>query len=391
MHQTYLDNASTSFPKPPCVPQAVYRYMCDCGSNIGRGGYDAAYSAEELVFETRERLCALFGAQDARCAVFTPNITASLNLLIKGFLKPGDHVLVSSMEHNAVMRPLRQLEGGGVSFSRIPCRADGTLILEAMQPLVQENTRAVICLHASNVCGTLLPIEKIGAFCQKNHLRFFLDSAQTAGVFPIDMQTCQIDAVAFTGHKGLLGPQGTGGIVMQESLAEKLTPLIAGGTGSLSHTERMPDFLPDRFEAGTMNLPGLAGLHAALGFLEERGLEQIRAHELSLTKRFLALLAPMQEDGRIRLVGLPGVEGRTGVVSIQTPKHELSSLAAALDARYGIATRVGLHCAPSAHQTLGTFPTGTLRFSFGCFNTEEDVFLAAQALDRLTKEQTYGL
>lgn len=391
MHPVYLDNGSTTFPKPACVPEAVYRYMTACGSNVGRGGYESAYSAEELVFETRERLCALFNADDARCAVFTPNITHSLNVLLKGFLAPGDHVLVSAMEHNAVMRPLRQLELIGVTFSRIPCRSDGTLILEAMDALVQENTKAVVCLHASNVCGTLLPIEKIGAFCQRYHLRFFLDSAQTAGVFPIDMQKNHIDAVCFTGHKGLLGPQGTGGIVMRESLAASITPLIAGGTGSLSHTEFMPEFLPDRFEAGTMNLPGLAGLHAALGFLEQTGLEKIRAHELSLTKLFLELLAPLEEEGLIKRIGLRGTEGRTGVVSIQTPKHELSEIAAALDERFGIATRVGLHCAPSAHQTLGTFPTGTIRFSVGFFNTEEDIARAAQALSALTKAPAHAL
>ena len=390
MRQIYFDNGSTSFPKPACVPEAAFQYMTACGSNISRGGYAGSYSAEELVFQTRERLCALFHGEDARCVVFTPNITTSLNLLLKGFLHPGDHILVSSMEHNAVMRPLRQLEQTGVSFSRIPCRPDGTLILDAMENLLQENTKAVVCLHASNVCGTLLPIDKIGAFCQAHHLRFFLDSAQTAGVFPIDMQENQIDAVAFTGHKGLLGPQGTGGIVMRETLSHELTPLLSGGTGSMSHTEFMPDFLPDRFEPGTLNLPGIAGLHAALGFLEETGLNTIRAHELSLTKRFLEGLTPMAEDGRIRIIGLTGTENRTGVVSVQTPGHDLAEIAADLDTRFGIATRVGLHCAPSAHQTLGTFPTGTIRFSFGFFNTAEDIDCAVRALDQLTKEPCHG-
>ena len=391
MRSIYLDNGSTTFPKPACVPQAVAQYMTACGSNIGRGTYRAAYRAEDLVFETREQLRALFGAADARCVVFTPNVTASLNLLIKGFLRPGDHVLVSSMEHNAVMRPLRQLERTGVSFSRIPCRADGTLVLEAMEPLVQENTKAVVCLHASNVCGTLLPIDAIGDFCRRRGLKFFLDSAQTAGVFPIDMAASHIDAVAFTGHKGLLGPQGTGGLVIQEDLAAQLTPLIAGGTGSMSHTEFMPDFLPDRFEAGTMNLPGIAGLHAALGFLEATGLDTIRAHELALTKRFLAHLAPLAAQGRVRIIGLPGAGNRAGVVSIQTPGHDLSEIADALDETHAISTRVGLHCAPSAHQTLGTFPTGTIRFSFGFFNTEDEVDYAADALDTLTREAHHGL
>lgn len=391
MRRIYLDNGSTSFPKPACVPDAVFRYMTACGSNVGRGGYEAAYDAEELVFETRERLCTLFHGEDARCAVFTPNITVSLNVLLKGFLHPGDHVLISSMEHNAVMRPLRQLEAQGVTFDRVPCREDGTLPLEAAENLLRENTKLFVCLHASNVCGTLLPVAEIGAFCKRYRLRFFLDSAQTAGVFPIDMQKMNLDAVAFTGHKGLLGPQGTGGIVMREDLSKALTPLLSGGTGSMSHTEFMPEFLPDRFEAGTMNLPGIAGLHAALGFLQETGLDTIRAHELGLTKRFLDGIAPLAEEGRLRLIGLPGTENRTGVVSLQTPKHELAEIAAALDERFGISTRVGLHCAPAAHKTLRTFPTGTIRFSFGLFNTEEDVDCAVSALGTLTKEASHGL
>ena len=390
MRRIYLDNASTSFPKPACVPDAVFRYMTACGSNVGRGGYEAAYDAEALVFETRERLCALFHGEDARCAVFTPNITVSLNVLLKGFLHPGDHVLVSSMEHNAVMRPLRQLGSLGITFDRVPCREDGTLQLGAAEQLLRENTKLFVCLHASNVCGTLLPAEKIGAFCKRHHLRFFLDSAQSAGVFSIDMQKMNLDAVAFTGHKGLLGPQGTGGIVLRGDLARELTPLLSGGTGSMSHTEFMPEFLPDRLEAGTMNLPGLAGLHAALGFLQETGLDAIRAHELGLTKRFLNSLAPLAEDGRVRIIGLPGVKNRTGVVSVQTPGRELAGIAAALDERFGISTRVGLHCAPAAHKTLGTFPMGTLRFSFGFFNTEEDVDCAVSALDTLTKEASHG-
>ena len=245
--------------------------------------------------------------------------------------------------------------------------------------------------HASNVCGTLLPIAAVGAFCQEHGLRFFVDSAQTAGVFPIDMEAMHIDALAFTGHKGLLGPQGIGGFALREDLAAELTPLIAGGTGSLSHTEFMPDFLPDRFEAGTMNLPGIASLHAALGFLADTGLDIIRAHELSLTQRFLSGLAPLCAAERVKLLGLPGIEGRAGVVSIQTPGRDLADIAFALDDRFGIQTRVGLHCAPAAHQTLGSFPTGSIRFSFGFFNTEADVYAALAALDILTKEAHHGL
>lgn len=383
MKKRYLDNASTTFPKPACVAEAVADYITNVGCNISRGGYETAYSAEELVFETREWLAELFGASDCRCVAFTKNITESLNVLLKGFLKPGDHVIVSAMEHNAVMRPLVQLEKRGVSFSRVPCREDGTLILEELSSLVRDDTRLVVMTMGSNVCGTLLPLEEVGKFCRERGIRFFVDAAQTAGVWDVNMDALHADAIAFTGHKGLLAPQGIGGFVLKEDLAAEIEPLLSGGTGSLSHTEEVPSFLPDRFEPGTMNLPGIAGLHASLSYLRERGIESLRAHELSLTKRFLDGLAPLAQDGRIRIVGLRGVEGRTSVVSIQTLRRELSEVAFALDDSYGTMTRVGLHCAPNAHKTLGTYPTGTIRFSFGAFNTAEDVDAALEALNAL--------
>ena len=383
MKKIYLDNGSTTFPKPKAVPEAVYRYMTTMGSNISRGGYQSAYDVEEAVFETRQLLCGLFHGADPKQVAFTKNVTESLNVILKGYLKPGDHVLVSSMEHNAVMRPLNQLEAAGVAFSRIPCREDGTLILAAAEGLLRENTRAVVMTHASNVCGTILPIEAVGTFCREHGLKFFVDSAQTAGVCPIDMEKMGIDALAFTGHKGLLGPQGIGGFLLKPGLERELTPLLSGGTGSLSHTEAVPDFLPDRFEPGTMNLPGILGLRAGLLWLRETGIAQILSHELALTAQFLRGLAPMEADGKIKLAGLRGTAGRTGVVSIQTPERELSEVAYQLDSRYGIMTRVGLHCAPAAHKTLGTFPTGTIRFSFGWWNTSEDVEVALGALGEI--------
>ena len=386
MQSRYLDNASTTFPKPACVPEAMYRYMTEVGCNISRGGYAGAYSVEETVFETRQQLCELFHGEDCKCVIFTKNITESLNVLLKGYLKPGDHVLVSAMEHNAVMRPLGQLRSQDVSFSRIPCRADGSLQLEEMEALLRPNTHAVVMTHASNVCGTVLPIAEVGKFCADHGLRFFVDSAQTAGLFPIDMERMRIDALAFTGHKGLLGPQGIGGFVLREELSASIDPLLSGGTGSLSHTEEIPPFLPDRFEPGTMNLPGIIGLHASLQFIQKQGLEALRQHELSLTQAFLTGLAPLEADGRIRLVGRRDCRERTGVVSLQTLTKPLSDVAYALDADYGIMTRVGLHCAPNAHKTLGTFPTGTIRFSFGFANTSADVDAALAALDALTKE-----
>ena len=385
MDAIYLDNASTTFPKPKAVPEAMYHYMTRSGSNINRGCYDRAYAVEELVYETRQMLCSLFGGEDCRNVAFTKNVTESLNVILKGLLKPGDHVLVSSMEHNAVMRPLVQLEKQGISFSRIPCRRDGSLILEEMAPLVKKETRAVVMTHASNVCGTMMPYEQVGAFCRERGLLFIADTAQTAGVWPLDMERMKIDALAFTGHKGLLGPQGIGGFLLSEKLLPQMESLIAGGTGSISHTEVMPDFMPDRFEAGTMNLPGIVGLHAGLGWIRETGMEQIRSHELALTRQFLEGLKSMDPyEKRLRVVGKKDTEGRTGVVSVQTVRRELAQTAYELDVQYGIMTRVGLHCAPSAHQTLGTFPTGTIRFSFGWWNTREEVALALQALDELS-------
>ena len=385
MDAIYLDNASTTFPKPKAVPEAMYHYITRSGSNINRGCYDRAYAVEELVYETRQMLCSLFGGEDCRNVAFTKNVTESLNVILKGLLKPGDHVLVSSMEHNAVMRPLVQLEKQGISFSRIPCRRDGSLILEEMAPLVKKETRAVVMPHASNVCGTMMPYEQVGAFCRERGLLFIADTAQTAGVWPLDMERMKIDALAFTGHKGLLGPQGIGGFLLSEKLLPQMESLIAGGTGSISHTEVMPDFMPDRFEAGTMNLPGIVGLHAGLGWIRETGMEQIRSHELALTRQFLEGLKSMDPyEKRLRVVGKKDTEGRTGVVSVQTVRRELAQTAYELDVQYGIMTRVGLHCAPSAHQTLGTFPTGTIRFSFGWWNTREEAALALQALDELS-------
>ena len=383
MDGIYLDNAATSFPKPMQVSQAVYRYMTDLGCTVNRSCYASAYVLEEVIFETRERISRLFGGDDCRNVVFTKNATEGLNLLLKGCLKPGDHVLVSSMEHNAVMRPLRQLEQKGISFTRIPCTTDGELVIGAMEGCLRMNTKAVFMMHASNVCGTIMPLIQVGEFCGKHGLRFFVDSAQTAGVFPIDMQKMNISALAFTGHKGLLALQGIGGVVLREGLSKEIEPLISGGTGSISHTENIPDFMPDRLEAGTPNLPGIVGLHAALGWIESTGMERIRTHELALTAHFLSGLKNMEDQGLIHVIGKKNCENRTGVVSIQIANMDLAEAAYLLDSRYGVMTRVGLHCAPAAHQTLGTYPTGTIRFSFGWFNTPKDVDAALSALEEI--------
>ena len=390
MKQIYLDNASTTFPKPREVADAVYQYMTGVGSNIGRGGYTSAYAAEEAVFAVRQLLCDFFGGEDAKNVVFTKNVTEALNVIIRGLLQPGDHVLVSAMEHNAVMRPLqligRELEAGEqapaaeISFSRIPCDREGNLELEALPKLVQQRTKAVIMTHASNVCGTLLPIDKVGDFCKQRGLLFIVDSAQSAGVFPINMQQLHIDALAFTGHKGLLGPQGIGGFVLREHMVKRLAPFIVGGTGSLSHTESTPRFMPDKFEAGTLNLPGIMGLAAGVRWLNQRGMASLRAHELALTEQLLTGLLDLEQQGLLRIVGRRDIVQRTSVVSIAATKQDLAVVAHRLNEEYGIATRVGLHCAPNAHKTLQTYPTGTLRFSMGWHNNEADIDAALKAL-----------
>ena len=387
MERIYLDNASTSFPKAPGAAEAMYDYVKNCGCNVSRGGYDEAYQAEELVLDTRQRLTRLFHGPDCRNVVFTKNITESLNVLLKGLLRSGDHVLVSAMEHNAVMRPLTQLAARGIAFDRVPCGPDGSLRTEELAGLLRPETRAVVMLHASNVCGTLLPAAEVGAFCRDHGLLFVLDTAQTAGAFPIDMETMHIDALAFTGHKGLLGPQGIGGFILRPELARRMEPLLSGGTGSVSHSEEVPAFMPDRFEAGTLNLPGIMGLHAALVWLEREGIHRIRQHELALTARFLEGL---RDIPRLRAVGRRGAEGRAAVVSVACEGIDPAFLADALGREYGVLTRVGLHCAPSAHKTLGTYPAGTVRFSFGPWNTEAHVDAALAALRELSGRDVWN-
>ena len=389
MQKIYLDQAATSFPKAPGTADAVYRYMTECGCSVSRGGYAGAYSAEELVYDTRVLLCRLFGCDetDPKKVVFTKNVTESLNVLLKGLLRPGDHVLVSSMEHNAVMRPLGQLAKQGIRVTRVPCAGDGSMDPADLETRIDKDTRAVVMLHASNVCGTVLPAAEIGAICRARGIRFILDTAQTAGTLPLNMDGMNIDALAFTGHKGLLGPQGTGGFLIREEMASELEPLITGGTGSISHTEDVPDFLPDRFEAGTLNLPGIAGLSASLGWLLAQPEGRLLTHELKLTARFLRGMEALEADGLLQIIGKHGTDGRTGVVSIVPLHMDPAELAFRLDERYGIATRVGLHCAPAAHQALGTWPAGTVRFSFGAFNTETETDEAARAVAALCRPE----
>lgn len=386
MKRIYLDNGSTSYPKAPGVGKAVGDFIENIGTNVNRGGYEAAYAAEDVIIETREKLCSLFHFNKVRNVIFTPSITYSLNYIIKGWLRSGDHVLVSAMEHNAMMRPLTQMTEQGVSFDRIPCTQDGELMVEEIEKMIRPNTKAIMMLHASNVCGTLMPLKKVGEICQKHNIKFVVDAAQTAGSFPIDMQTMHIDVLAFTGHKSLLGPQGIGGFLVSDEVAKQMTPLISGGTGSVSDSEVQPDFMPDKFESGTQNIPGIYGLHAALSYLEETGIENIHEHEMKLCKAFIEKIDALSNKN-IRVVGTRDMNKRGPVVSLDFVGGDNAEVSFRLDSEYGISTRCGMHCAPNAHKTLQTYPQGTVRFAFGFQNTMEDVDCAVQAIKEIFQKQ----
>lgn len=380
MEKIYFDNGSTSFPKAPGVGDAIRDIIEHGAYNINRGGYEGAYEVADMVLTTREQLCRLFHFSESRNVVFTPSITYSLNYVIKGLLKPGDHVIVSSMEHNGMMRPLVQMAHQGVTFDAAQADRDGVLDPQKVEDLIRPNTRAVMMLHASNLCGTMLPIQQVGEICARHGLIFVVDTAQTAGVFPIDMEKMHIDALCFTGHKGLRGPQGVGGMLLRDELCLQMTPLISGGTGSHSDSEEVPDFMPDRFESGTMNLPGIAGLHRALTYLEEYGMENIARQELAICQRFIdgALTLP-----DTRVVGKLDTQDRAAIVSLDFQKMDNAEVSFLLDNQYGVMTRCGLHCAPRAHKSLGTFPQGTVRFSFSHHNTPEEVDTCIEGLRKI--------
>ena len=387
MKDIYFDNSSTSLPKAPNVGRAMGEFIENGAFNINRGSYEGAYEAGSAVLDTREMLKDLFNAPDSKNVVFTPSVTYSLNYFIKGFLKPNDHVLVTSVEHNAVMRPLVQMKELGLEFDVVPCDEEGSITADDFRKYIKENTKAIITTHASNVCGTIIPIEEIGALCKEKGLVYAVDTAQTAGILNIDMQKANIDFLAFTGHKGLLGPQGIGGFISSDKLEGLIYPIISGGTGSLSDSEEMPDFLPDRFESGTLNLPGIIGLHQALVYLKEAGIDNMRNEKMEITKYFLD---KVKEIEGAKVAGKKTVEGRLGVVSIDFEGFDNSIVSFYLSSKYKIMTRVGMHCAPRAHQTLNTFPQGTVRFSFSHFNTEEEVDICIDAIKTILDDLRQG-
>lgn len=373
----YLDNAATSYPKAPGVASAMADYVEKVGATINRSSYASAQEAGLVTLSLRERLCRLFNHPDPTHAVLTPGATAGLNMVIKGLLRPGDHCLVSSMEHNAVMRPLVQLEREGVVFERIPCDAQGRLRLEALPGMIKLNTRLVVMAHGSNVCGTVQDAEAVGKICRERGVPFALDAAQTAGHIEVDFERFGLAALVVPGHKGLLGPQGIGALLLDADFARRLTPLVAGGTGSASDSEELPGWMPDRFESGTPNIPGVYGWEAALGWLENTGIETLENHEKTLSKRFLEGIYGLKN---VKLYGATVPEGRTGVFSVGFLNCDNAEAAWRLEREFGILTRCGLHCAPSAHKTLGSFPEGSVRFSTGWANTEADIDAALSAI-----------
>lgn len=373
----YLDNAATSYPKAPGVASAMADYVEKVGATINRSSYASAQEAGLVTLSLRERLCRLFNHPDPTHAVLTPGATAGLNMVIKGLLRPGDHCLVSSMEHNAVMRPLVQLERGGVAFERIPCDAQGRLRLEALPGMIKRNTRLLVMAHGSNVCGTVQDAEAVGKICRERGVPFVLDAAQTAGHIEVDFERFCLSALVVPGHKGLLGPQGIGALLLDADLARRLTPLVAGGTGSASDSEELPDWMPDRFESGTPNMPGVYGWAAALAWLENTGIETLENHEKTLSKRFLEGIYGLKN---VKLYGITVPERRTGVFSVGFLNCDNAEAAWRLEREFGILTRCGLHCAPAAHKTLGSFPEGSVRFSVGWANTEADIDAALAAI-----------
>ena len=381
MHTVYLDNAATSFPKPPAVGARMREYVDEVGASVSRGSYQAAQQAELVTLRLRQRLCALFGFADPSHVILTPGNTWGLNMLLLGALRPGDHVLVSAMEHNAVMRPLTQLEKRGVAFDRIPCDAEGRLQTDRIEVMLRPNTRLVLLAHASNVSGTVQDAAAVGEICAARGIPFALDAAQTAGHIPLDFAALRLSALSVPAHKGLMGPQGMGALLLRPDFAKTLEPLVSGGTGSVSDSEDIPLYLPDRFEPGTPNLPGIYGWEAALEYLEDVTVEAVAAHDRALSAR---LLGGLRDVPGVSLIGPDTTEGRVGVFSLDFPGKDNAEIAARLEEDFGILTRCGLHCAPNAHRTLGTFPRGTVRLSLGWFNTEADIDRALQAIKALS-------
>ncbi len=375
----YFDNAATSWPKPARVTEAMAHFMTEVGANPGRSAHHLSIEAGRIIYETREALARLFDMDDPLRIVFGLNVTEALNLALRGILRPGDHVVTSSMEHNSVMRPLRALEVQGVvEITVVPCSSEGFLEPVDLEAALRPHTRMIALNHASNVVGSLLPVREAGEIAGAHDVLLLVDAAQTAGAYSLDMKTMPIDLLAFTGHKGLFGPQGTGGLCIGERVeVGDLRPLKRGGTGSRSEREEQPTFLPDKCESGTPNTVGLAGLRAGVEFVLEHGVEAIRVHEVGLTRW---LIEGLLHIPGVILYGGHDAEVQTATVSFNVEGLAPSEVGLRLDEEYEIMSRVGLHCAPAAHRTIGTFPVGTVRFGLSYFNTVEEVDAALIAV-----------
>lgn len=375
MEMIYLDNAATTYPKPEQVYIAMDHFNRYLGGNPGRGSHQQTLKAGSVLLDSREALARLFNIADSSRIAFTQNITDSLNIGLKGIIKPGDHVITTSMEHNAIARPLHYLRQAGVEWTAVNCSPDGSLDPEDIRRAIKSNTRMICMLHASNVAGTIMPVPEVGCIANDKGLIFMVDSAQTAGVLPIDVVAYHIDILAFTGHKGLLGPQGTGGLYVRPGLT--VNPLKQGGTGSMSEYLEQPALMPDLLESGTPNTPGIAGLQAGVKFIETTGLENIRRHEQQLTDMLINGLCEIPE---VKIYGPLDSNKQTAVVSINIGDMDSGELSMALEYEYGIDTRSGLHCAPLAHRTLGTMEQGSCRLSPGFFTTHEDINTVIKAV-----------
>lgn len=377
----YLDNAATTFPKPEEVYEEVMRCMKEYGANPGRSGHRLALEAGRVIYDTRELLGEMFNIKNPMNIAFTCNGTDGLNTAIKGLLKSGDHVITSTMEHNSVLRPLKALEKVGVELSIIKCDKEGFIDLKDIEKNIKANTKAIVTTHASNVLGTIFPIEEIGKIAKENGLIYIVDAAQTAGLYDIDVEKMNIDVLVFPGHKSLLGPQGTGAMYIGENICIDCTK--QGGTGSASESLIQPDMMPDKFESGTPNTPGIAGLGRGIKFIMDRGMANIRQHEEQLTQYFLDELSKIEE---VIVYGPKDSKKQAPVVSLNIKDADSSGVGYVLDSEFDIAVRTGLHCAPLAHKTAGTLESGTVRFSIGYFNTREDIDKSIEAIKSIIND-----
>lgn len=377
----YLDNAATTMHKPKEVIDAVVCAMSSMG-NAGRGANEASLSASRIIYDTREKLCRFFHGENPRQIVFTNNSTESLNIAIKGLLNPGDHVITTMLEHNSVLRPLYEMKEKGVELTIIESDKKGRFCLEDMESAIRQNTRMIVCTNGSNLTGNYVPLKPVGELAKKHGLLFVVDASQTAGVFPIDVQDMMIDVLCFTGHKGLLGPQGTGGMYVKEGI--KIRPLKTGGSGVQTYSKTHPAEMPTALEAGTLNGHGIAGLHAAMSYLEETGVNHIRAREQELMWRFYEGVKDIPE---ITIYGDFSTKERCAIVTLNIGEYDSSEVSDALLTEYSISTRPGGHCAPLMHEALGTVEQGAVRFSFSHYNTEEEVDTAIEAVRELAKDE----